>query len=679
MLTKGTIRGTVEIDGTDPSVKKLRSVEKAFDDLGSKGLNLGERLRQAGPGIAVGIAAIGASVMAIRATADALARVGREVHALGMLGGELSPITTAFERLSSPELLARLHEQTGYLVSERTLLAESVQALRARMLSEDEWVESLGAITRLSQDAGENVDMMVSAFANIAAGGGVESLARLGVNVSELREQLRLANVSGESLEGRTMLLRGAMEQMARATGGASNEATNYADAVTRLRNRFEIYRIEVSRTFAENSELVQSFQEIEDLLVDLSPNAETLGDAIADLALDATDAALAFAEWVEPIMNVVDALGQLNDAINTITQAGNVPGLIAEWAAFLGLTEPGGGRVGETRQRISDIRAGRPTGRRDLWTGESTMPEADPWATPGAPQSVAETTVSRRRRGGGGGGGATPSGISMDAMLTAMSEQAALAQQIAAYRERESEALAELKDRTEEVARAEEVRIRTAQSAIEVEQRAMEMRQEAEERFLAMRQLELEIAQHIAEKDEQIAAANIAKIESSADVANSLAGIFGMLADAEAEGSENADSWRKAQGVALGIYETIMAVSEVAKAIGAAPDPFGIAVHAASAAMHGVAAGLAFTQLAQTGGGGASSASAATSKAAAFRPAASRPHATGGMSEAGNTINVYSWGRSQADAGRVIAEQDWQRVHKGAPVRVPRGIGFAA
>jgi len=678
----GTIRGKVEIDGTRKTTSDLKRLEKQLDDAGKRGFQFGEHLRRAGPGIAVGVAAIGAATMAARELARVMGAAAHAVHAFGMAGGAFSPIATAFESIASPELLARMHEQTGWLIDEQRLMQESVQVLRARMLTEGEWVESLAAITRLSQDAGEEADQMVRAFADIAAGGGAESLQRLGVNVSELRDRLREAGVSGESMEGRMMILHGALDQFRDLVGDASNEAGNYADATDRLTNRFNAYRLEAGRVFAENEQVVESMRAIEDALVDAAPDAENLGEAIAELTLDVTESTLAFIDAVEPILDIAAAIGAVAQAVRSLQQIGNFPGHIAAVLGWMGVDVgvegsfgaggAGGGSVGDLRRRLSGIRSG---GGGSM--GQSVDMGADPWAMPALPgQSIADVSIATRGRGGGGGGGGrAAAGMSGEQMLTLMQGMAEAAREIAEQREAEADVLATLKDQLESITEIEEERASAAQAHLKAEVDALAARQEAEELFIATMRLEAEIQR---EAEEKGAARMQQTIQDLDTTAGSIAGIFGQIAEAEEKAGRAADGWRVAEGVALGIYHTVKSLGEGAEAFASfASQRYDAGVmHAIAQTSHAVAAGIAFSQLAQTGGGGSA---AATAKPSSFRPASTRPEATGGMGDAGNTVNIYSWGRSQADAGRVVAEADWARVHKGAPLRIPRGIGFEA
>ena len=700
---RGTLRGTVEVTGSDSTTRKLRALERELDSVGRRGMEIGRRMRAAGPGIAVGVVAIGAAVAAAERLGRALVQVGRQVHELGRRGGEISAIATAFETLASPDLLARLEESSGWLVSERRLMAESVQVLRSRILTEEQWTESIGAITRLAQDAGESTDDMVRAFADIASGGGAESLQRLGVNVAALRDQLRQAGLSTESFEGRVQIMRGALDQFREILGGtARNEASNYADATDRMANRLEAYRDSVARSFAENEHLLGVLREVEEAFVSLSPEADDLGDLLAEAAVSTVELAADAAGAVQPILDLTGALMRLYGIMALIGSAGFRHDVFSDMVAQAEAL----GRVGRQiditarnlRARLADVRAGRgggPPGTEPAWEGQSFLPgeapqtEESQWqeilsmGTRG-PQSI-QTSVRRRRGGGGGGGGGRPYLRGLEAAYeterSGLRDITASLIEIADLEETRAESLEFAATLDERMARLEEERARAGEERLADLVKAEQARQDEILRSATAREREFEILQQTAEKEEELRQLAQQRIEQNiqglSSVAGSIGQIFGQIAEAEERAGKAADGWRKAQGVALGIYHTVMAVGEAAKSIGSYGDPVGMVMHAISAVQHGVAAGLAFSQLAQTGGGGV--AAKPTSTAGTFRPARSKPERGRPVSEGGRTINLYSWGRSSAEAGRVIAEADWELQRKGLPVQTPRGIGFAA
>ena len=683
-----TIQGVVQIRGTDQSTRHLKSVEKALDDLSRKGLSLGQRMRTVGPQVAVGLAAIAATAVALRALGRVLERVTGQVHALAMAGGEMSAIATAFEQLASPALLRRMQEATGGLIDQQRLMRETNQIMRSRLISERDWVDSLGAITRGAQESGESIDLMVRAFADMSSGGGLESLNRLGINTMEVRDRLRGLGLSMESVEGRMVAMRLTAQLLRDAFGEGRTAIGNYNDAVLHLQVAIADYRTEVGRAIAEDERMIALVQALEAALRTAAPESRSMAEAIVELSLSFVSAAAEAARLIGPLSDLAAVFLRLAAAQAYIAGRWDIG---ADLWSHAGRLTTMGERLGEAaggfRERLAEIRAMGPGGReraRGGGTGVTEMPGAgsdDPtFAEFMHPESEYmrtwhEPAAGPRRRGGGGRRGESPEDIARR-----LSEQARLAEALAEIEQnilltekerletnaalvREQEAQQTIRELEDEAAHSQRVKAATREREID------------DARIEAMR-LELQIRQQILEKTRQQREESIAY---AAATVNSFAQMFDLIASTQEKAGNAADGWRKAQGVALGIYEAVLAVGEGAKMLGAIATLNPAAIfHAAAMVQHGVASGMAFSQLAQTGGG-ATQAAAASAGGGGFRPSMPQMPEGGSGEGGGNTINIYSWGRTQAAAGRVMAEADWERQRAGHPVRIPRGVEYAA
>ena len=669
MALKGDVRTKVTVEGTREVRQKLKRTEGSFKSFaGSAG------------GALTGLMAFGGAVVVMRQAIQVAERLGRAIHELGMRGGEVSAVATAFERLAAPDLLSRLQEQTGWLVDEQRLMQESVQILRSRMISEQDWVRSLGAITRLAQDAGESAEDMVSLFAQMASGGGMEGLGRIGVDILSVRDAVRELGFSMESNAGKTEAMRLVAEQMVDLVGGEGvNAVTNYNDAITRLTHQFEAYRDHVGRAIAEDEDLLHTIGQVEQAMVDAVPDANDLGEAIAELTNNVLQLGLEVAAAVERLGPLLRALRDVRDASNAIGQLGNWPahmrwlyntaigagrGTFGAAAAAAAAGAPGTGGPGLTDlgpQSVPDIMD-------EILGGATRRQTAAPTPGHGLPSGggggggggggAAERPASRLRGMGGGTGLLSRGGLSMSESTDAMRARWDQAFQIAI----------EFEERFAAEQQATRMALHSAIAESEsIEEAHRERQHEAA----------LERIQRTREAEQELHRERMASLQTTASAASAMGQIFGMIADAQEKESKAADGWRKAQGVAMGVMYGIKAGAEVAEAVAsfASQNYPGGAMHLVSAGLFTAQSIAAFTELAQTGGGGSSTSAGAATGAAArptVEPVAAPPGTTGG-----GTYNYFSFGRDYGGMGRVMADAQWMRERTGQSSPGPSGVGI--
>lgn len=728
-MAKNVIQDKVELKGIRETNRRLQSLEKSLDSVGKKGLSVGDMMKTGGAQFAVGVAAIGATIAIADRAAQAVGRLVKATHELAMRGGAVAAASSAFEGLASPDLLARINQLSAGLISQQTIYEEGTQILRARILTQDEMAESMGMIANLAQGVGEDVDAMVAQFAQIGSGGGAESISRLGINILEMRREIQEAGISLESTTGRAMLFQNVLEEMRRLTDGNTTTINNYSDAVTAASNRISAYTDDVGEAIAEDQRLVEVVAALEAAFFDMFPEADSAGEAIADMAVAVVQLAadMANSRIVDIVMALTGALARLGAVSITVASfglhyetgqalwgfaddiAGAADAIDAAAATLearvdrIGASAGGGagpdGGAGTTGTGVDPrFAVGDPFDQEFLGNTElvrrSARQSFDPQASgaAAAAQRAGRGRVQQSIKTGASTGGASRSDEYWGAserqaagLIALLEDEVVLQEQL----RQAAEAALDL-DQMILVAHREGLDLMVQESMIAEEMAEWNADADAveaerltrQEAFLEGRQLELEIAQQQADKEAELADAaetrqkqNIANYAQSASV---IGNIFGQIAATQEKAGKAADGWRKAQGVALGIFHTIKAIGAGADAAAAAAKfnfP-GMALHIVSAAQHGIAAAMAFSQLAQSGGGGTAKAAAS---AGGFRPSTSRP--TGGRTadDQGNVVNVYSWGRSAADAGRIIQESQYDLERSGKAVRVPRGVGFAA
>jgi hypothetical protein len=354
---KGTARARVVVEGEDKAAKDLKQVEKAWDDLakGTSGVN--KQLRAMSPQMGAVLAGLGAIAAAATAAAVAAKELGEQLVKLGMRGGEVDAVADAFERLADPGMLSNLQRVTGGLISGFELMARSTQALRTNLVSAEEFERWAAVVTRSAQDMGRDVSASFEAVTTTLAGGGLESLNRLGVNVPIIRDRLMALGKTAESMEGRTIAMRLAILQLNEELGDADNSSGNLNDAWTALSVTFRDFYDEVAREFATNERLLSFFVtlrgDIEAALPPVDEMAESLAQFAGDALVAIRDITLAVVDFTEAILHMYQVLLELDSFVGQFNLLGRAMDAVAGRESSSADAAAGVGRLRVQLQRL--------------------------------------------------------------------------------------------------------------------------------------------------------------------------------------------------------------------------------------------------------------------------------------------------------------------------------------
>ncbi len=670
------VRGRVQLEGVDDFDRKANKVKKSVKGMGDSSKNSSKdmaTLKTAGAAAAVGMAAAAAGAL----------KLGQALHDLGMRGGEVSAIATAFERMTSPRMLAGLRQATGGLIRDTELMREATQAMRANLQSEDEIRRWYQVVARGAQDSGESIETMHTALGNMLSGGGLEEvLTKIGVPMSEVREEITRAGLSMESTAGRSRALSLALVQAEGATEGMDNSAGNLNDTWTALGSSAGNFYDQIARGFSENDRLLDVFRDLNEELGGSGDGFEELGDRIADTVADVIDfGATVISTFGNVQASIYEAIGAVAEFASEVGAASG-DGIISseQWAAIAARYQAdaaGRRAVSSALQAGVEGRASREQGRQRE-AALAWRPGGGRGGTVSRGRiSEMQRALERGGRSGGGGGGGSEEydpfadiedltagwdemwseyeQVGIDAHQSLLEKAFALQQAEADAREEEAEWIQERKEDEQEQHGLRLERLQELQDADrEAAQKAI---QHQEERF-------------------QKAQDSIGQIGQAV---SALGDIFQMIADNQEEGSKKADAWRKVVGVAKGTYYAIEAIAAAAEAAkqGASQNYAGMALGIISAAKYAVASGYMFSKVAQTGGGG----TVAESSAGVFTP--SQPDRVNREetedAELGRPITVIGLGNSDAGVAASMARANKELIRSGRPTLTSgAGVGFS-
>ena len=190
MISRSEVRTKVTVTGEEQAQDKLKRVENALNTVAGGTRGLSSAFTSLGPGAAVAGAAAGAAAVAITGMAVAAEKASSALYSLGMRGGDVSAVATAFERLASPQLLNNIQQSTGRLVSSFDAMRLSTQMLRAG-IQESNLPHWFQLVTRAAQDTGQNVIQSLESMSTALSSGRISAFQRLGVDVASIREQVR--------------------------------------------------------------------------------------------------------------------------------------------------------------------------------------------------------------------------------------------------------------------------------------------------------------------------------------------------------------------------------------------------------------------------------------------------------------------------------------------------------
>lgn len=649
---RGRVRTTLEIDSKGK--EELAQVKNGLNGLKGGAQGMIGALGSAGPVAAAVAAGLGVLTTAL-ATAQRVAEAA--VHTfvqLGLRGGSVDAIADRFERLAAPGTLARLQQLSGWQLRQTAIMDSWSTVMEVGLVSADEYEEWLTRVTRLAQDRGRDPSQVIVQMTAALRGGGIEALGEYGINVQEINDALVAEHQTMSTVAGKSMALDLALAQLREQQGDVSNSASNLADTWGALTNQWEDWQDDVSRTLSTSPALVSAFEEIREGLFGMGGTAQQSGVLIALLAqqiggflLTGISGAAQVAQFLIRMQRQMIEAWQSNPAARIgLRLLGRVLGIDTETSA--GGLEAMEGMIGQIATTAQAARS-------------ALMSNALL-----APAGAESGTGEARARGGGGraASGGAHEAISLEQMITELrateldqerdllelmggrgTEEEAFNAVLETQLELEDDLISRERERAEQAWDLAES-MREAQAAVD------EMAQKAHERLMN-------------------------NFELAAGFVSEMGAIFGAIADAEERAGRSGDAWRKAQGVAMGIMYAIKAGAEFAQATAdiASQNYLAGAGHIAAGVQFGVQSGLSFSQLAQSGGGGLA---APQKSSGSYVPAESSRVSSGGeRSQGGNTYNYFSWGRSPAEFGRIVAEAPWQAEQAGLRASTPTGLRY--
>jgi len=694
-----TVETRFRTRGTDAMERQLKSIGRQLGDLGNAGKNLKKSLYDASGTIAIAVGTFEAMKFAAYAATEAVRALSNAMLQLSERGGTISAVSARFEQLASPNLLAGLQQAAGQLVNNNDLMIASNQALANELLTEDVWGQWVARATRAAQDLDRDVTRSIQNVASAFAGGGLESIKDLGVNFLEVKERVQDLGLSMESARGRMEAMRIAAELLDESYQGIDNSAGNTSDAVQQITVAFENMRDVVAETFAENRELVTALEQVAERIRSAIPYAVQFGMAFADLAVTmlglATQVMPRLIEiaqrFVHGLQSIVDTM--VNSATGRFGMRhlwGIDPESFRSLSADLGNFERSLYDIRGAFENVADSAERAATARTALLDVRIPL---DPNA-PGfdeVPELLARPSGANRRRRGTAQ--ADPRKVAETAIASKATEEAQAELELQQLlQEKEVERLNAVKELEMELSQKRE------------EERAAEL-----EHYERMKEMEVELAEKAADTAAAIRERQRANTETAAGWGQVVVGAMGTIGSAFGELASKkerdlaatkeamramgkseeeitaatkkrekaVERARKAEGAFLVAQNVVLAAMEIAKAIGAIPNPVLIASHAAAAAAHIVAASLAATKLGGGGGGSAGSLPSIPS-VETFTPAEDRgiPTAEAEGPRQTNIVNYYSFGRSGEDLGRALRTVEFE--YERSDGRAVGGMGVS-
>jgi hypothetical protein len=631
-MSTNEVRTTVRIDGAQKGAADVSNVQQALETLAGGARGVGSMLASAHPAAAaaaVAIGAVGAAAMGAARMLESMVRTGRE---WAQLGGEFSAVATAFERLANPQVLARLEQATGRLVGNMRLMREFNQADRAGLLNEKQIEASFALVTRASQDLGENVEQMLQRLGSALSSGELGMFADLGVNIGEVQRQVRAAGESMETTRGRTHGLLAAFAQLAAQTRDTDHAAGHLGDAAQQIGVAWENVRMAFYRTFAENPEFTQDLVRVADAIAAMVPHAIDLAEIIGaglhaqfETLRDVLDRTRFGVDWL--VRGFEHLLTYYNMDVFGVQSH-----FLGWWQRFADILDRASRALGGITSH------GAPPSPRDVFGGFAAPPNYMEEGEQPSPLSGSVFEASRGYWGdqgpsafGGGGGGRRGGGSRsrVDELAQAIEQERRFRAEHKGYLQEELDLMDAEGRAAQVIAEWERERKETAEEQLRLANERIEAnRQEYAEALEADRQ-RLERMDLIAARTDA-AETSYAKIAERARTSVDWIGLagtalrtvgdaleshlsfrereialqlqLGKITQAEAEKQwQGLEKTRKIVGGIKAAESFVEASQEIARAIGAIPNPILIASHALSAASHITAGVMALTQLGGT------------------------------------------------------------------------------
>lgn len=663
-LGRGTVRTKLEVAGVREHNRKMKSAERALDNLGKGSKGLSDNIRGLDPSVGVSLAAMAALSGVVSGVSRAVQSLTRHFIDLGRRGGSFDAIANRFESMASPDVLQRLNMLTNHQVRQRDIMVSWSQAMEVGLVSGKEYEEWMQRVVRLAQDRDGNPSEWVQRFTGALSGGGLETLRELGVNVGAVRDELRGAGLSMESAEGQSRALDIALEQLRETQGSVSNESSNLADSWGALVAQSENWLDQVGRIVSTNPDLVRGFEAIRQELFGVQGGAQQAGGGIIIFVRTAMQQA---AELVGAIATMAARIGQIE--LNIAQMLVNNP--LFNW--FLNLT----GQQAFAAQAIAGL-ARMQTQAAALAASAARIRAAFATTSNGGGNTNTgggpSLQISSGGGGGGGGGGGdgaseadaarelmiqTELGVVLENANASVERRLELEQQIADEWAAQIEALHTLRE--EERAREEEGK----QNHIAFMERMQEASERRQETILGIMSAAAQATQQIGGVFGAVASHIETQMAQQAAVMQQQGVANDAIVKAQEKQAKRVQVLRKIEGSFLVAYNAVMAATEVARAIGSYPDIPAMIAHAASAAAHVTAAVMAGVKL----GGGGAGAGASAPVAASFTPR--EPDKPVGETGGGGVtvIKNFNLARSNAGLGYEMENSRYAAVREGLPM----------
>lgn len=622
-------------------------------------------------GVAAGVVAVAGALGGVAAAAN---KAAESFARLAQRGGGFDAVASRFESMADPGLIQRLQELSGWQIRQTDIMRSYTQTMEVGLVSAGEYEDWLTRITRLAQDRGGDPTQWLQRFTQVISGGGIETLREMGVNTMQVMDRLRELGVSMRSEEGRVIGLRIAMEQLAETQGEVSNSASHLGDVVSQLDTMWEDFLDSQARQLSTIPELVHGFSQIQTELLGTEGATVEAGRGFRDLAVTAAQAVASVArELFLGLADINQGMEQAaramlrNETIRSLLDAAGLADDVRRAAsgfeAMASMANQAAEAAGRVRSAFGDDT--------EIDDGETTPGRRGPRAT-------------RSAAGGGGGQERVTLGQQMlDIMAQEIERRRELivlenenASVEKAWREQQAQEEREL----HEERMAQVIELATARD--KAEQKAAEYREREREAILQRREEVLSVVDAAASFGQTTSSiigqiGTMAAERHKAHIAQMKAqgASTAEIAKAEKKAEKSAEAVAKAQGVFLVAYNSVMAATEVARAIGSYPDVAGIIAHSAAAAAHVAAAVMAGVQLK----GGSTSASASVD-AGSFTPAEQEVPAAETAGSGGTTIiNEYSLSRTNDDLARAMVEADWRSQQTGSTPYRPANMMYEA
>lgn len=656
MTSRRDIETRLRLTGEDQYERGMSKAGKSTKDFGKTADDIVDNLEIVGAAAAAALIPIGLFVKAFEVA-------GRQFAQLAQRGGPFNAVAEQFERLGNPELLRRLQDLSGYQVRQSAIMQSWSSAMDAGLVSASEYERWLVHITQISQARGSDPAALLERMRDVLSGGNLAGLAELGVNVGDVTKRLHEMGLSAETTEGKAAAFDIALQQLDGTQTQTAVSIDTLSDSWRASSNAANDYIDNVSRAITTNDALVAVFESLRESMAGVGVTAEGVGQGIALLAQSAIMAAsqmvyavagigsatitainaIASNQGLRAILQFLGGLGTFNLALRPLSTAANMAEQTLQNMANI---RPQLDAAAETARFIQQAvvaadMAGIAAYHATPGTHAPARPAGPTPPTPPAPGGQREQSAAM----------AAAEAAKELAAQRAAAEQESIQQGIDSWKEYQDQRL-----EAEREALAEGIRLQKDYQAEQVVLERQAAKEKASARFAEV-QAELQ-----------------ANFDAVAGFSSTMGNIFGMIADNLEKQGKSAGAWRKAQGIALGIYYQIQAIGEVAKAVAAFMSQNYIegAGHVAAAALHQTASVMSFVQLAQTGS--RSSASKPSIAGAKFQ---AMPKVEDKSKGQGTTINNYLMGRSNADIGDKIAKAEWETERSGRKLR-RYGISYA-